>query len=94
MGKRHTLRAAENHGSPEQVNAELLHRELPQAIHVEVDPELTKALRHFVRRRTHGGVPPKVDAGFGLRLRFEQPVCGPLLLGYASHYGLGLFRAC
>lgn len=32
-----------------------------------------------------------MDMGFGLRLEFAEPVAGPLMLGYASHYGLGLF---
>ncbi|MFQ3650542.1 MAG: type I-U CRISPR-associated protein Csb2 [Gemmataceae bacterium] len=77
-----------------QVNAELASRRLPEAVHVDIDLELTRSLRHFVRRRTHGGVPPRVDAGYGLRLHLREPIRGPLLLGYASHYGLGLFRAC
>jgi CRISPR-associated protein Csb2 len=77
-----------------QVNAELASRRLPEAARVEIDPELTRSLRHFVRKRVRGGVPPKVDVGFGLRLHFSEPISGPLLLGYASHYGLGLFRAC
>lgn len=77
-----------------QVNAELVSRRLPEADSVEIDLELTRSLRHFVRRRLHGGGPPKVDAGYGLRLRFAEPIRGPILLGYASHYGLGLFRAC
>ncbi|MCS6865418.1 MAG: type I-U CRISPR-associated protein Csb2 [Gemmataceae bacterium] len=77
-----------------QVLAELLSRGLPAAVEIEYDRPLTIHLRHFIRRRTHGGVPPKVDVGFGLRLRFAQPIRGPLLLGYASHYGMGLFRAC
>jgi CRISPR-associated protein Csb2 len=77
-----------------QVQAELASRGLPAAEQVEIDRELTRSLRHFVRRRTHGGVPPKVDTGYGLRLWFREPIHGPLLLGYASHYGLGLFRAC
>lgn len=76
-----------------QVNAELVSRHLPEATSVEIDLELTRALRHYVRRRVHGGVPPKVDAGYGLRIQFAKPIRGPLLLGYASHYGLGLFRA-
>lgn len=76
-----------------QVNRELASRGLPPAQSVEIDPELTKALRHFVRRRGHGGPPPRVDAGWGVRLTFAQPVRGPLLLGYAAHYGLGLFAA-
>lgn len=77
-----------------QVKAELKARGLPEPVSVEIALELTRALRHFVRRRVHGGFPPKVDAGYGLRLRFAEPIRGPLLLGYASHYGLGLFRAC
>jgi CRISPR-associated protein Csb2 len=77
-----------------QVNAELASRQLPEAVRVEIDAELTRSLRHCVRRRGRGGVPPKADVGFGLRLRFAEPIHGPLLLGYASHYGLGLFRAC
>jgi len=77
-----------------QVQAELAARGMPAADTIEWDRKLSINLRHFVRRRTHGGVPPKVDAGYGLRLHFAKPIPGPLLLGYASHYGLGLFRAC
>lgn len=76
-----------------QIQTELASRRLPEAAGVEIDPELTRSLRHYVRRRLHGGVPPRVDAGYGLRLHFTEPIRGPLLLGYASHYGLGLFRA-
>lgn len=76
-----------------QVNAELASRRLPEAKAVDVDPELTRALRHYVRRRTRGGTSPPTDVGFGLRLTFSEPIAGPLLLGYASHYGLGMFRA-
>jgi CRISPR-associated protein Csb2 len=32
-----------------------------------------------------------VDAGYALRLRFAEPIRGPLSLGYAAHFGLGLF---
>lgn len=76
-----------------QVLAELASRELPAAESIEVLPELTTHLRHYVRRRQRGGVSPKMDVGYGLQLQFAEPVSGPLLLGYASHYGLGLFRA-
>jgi CRISPR-associated protein Csb2 len=77
-----------------QINAELASRGLPPAISVEFDAGLTRQLRHHVRRRRHSSVPPKVDIGFGVKLRFAEPVHGPLLLGYASHYGLGLFCVC
>jgi CRISPR-associated protein Csb2 len=77
-----------------QINAELASRRLPEVASVHVDADLTRELRHFVRRRHHGGVPPPVDAGYGLRLTFSEPVHGPLMLGYGSHYGLGLFHEC
>jgi CRISPR-associated protein Csb2 len=76
-----------------QINAELAFRGLPEAEEVQVDPGLTRELRHFIRRRTHGGAAPPCDAGYGLRLQFSKPVRGPLLLGYASHFGLGRFIA-
>jgi CRISPR-associated protein Csb2 len=76
-----------------QLNAELASRRLPEVSSVRVDANLTRKLRHYVRRRSHGGVRPFADIGFGLRLIFSEPVYGPLVLGYASHYGLGLFRS-
>jgi CRISPR-associated protein Csb2 len=78
-----------------QVQAELASRGLPAAAEV-YDLHGTAealALRHFVRRRQRGGGPPPVDALYVLRLRFAAPVCGPLSLGYAAHFGLGLFVA-
>ena len=81
-----------------QINAELASRQLPEVVDVRVEPVLTRELRHFVRRRNHGGVPAPVDDGYGLRLLFTEPLSlrdrGPLALGYAAHYGLGLFRTC
>jgi CRISPR-associated protein Csb2 len=75
-----------------QLNAELASRALPEVSSVQVDANLTRDLRHYVRRRSRDGVPPFADIGYGLRLVFSVPLCGPLTLGYASHYGLGLFR--
>jgi len=83
-----------------QVNRELANRGLPMAQKVEVLAELTKALRHYIRKRrrrvgasSEQPPSPRNDVGFGLRLTFAEPVHGPLLLGYASHFGLGLFIA-
>jgi CRISPR-associated protein Csb2 len=76
-----------------QIEAELNSRGFPRA-KVEV-LELTAerlALRHFVRRRSRGPQPP-VDVGLAIRLEFEEPVRGPIALGYGSHFGLGLFAA-
>ncbi len=76
-----------------QVNVELATRGLSQAVSVEVLPELSKSMRHFVRQRQRGGSSAPMDSGYGLRLVFTEPVRGPLMLGYAAHYGLGLFRS-
>lgn len=48
--------------------------------------------REYRRSRSRDG-----SGGFGrpcgrFRLTFPQPVAGPLALGYAAHFGLGLFR--
>ena len=76
-----------------QINAELASRKLPPVEKLEILADLTRALRHYVRRRNHGGVPPFSDIGYGLRLTFAEPVEGPLTLGYAAHFGLGMFHA-
>ena len=54
--------------------------------------DLARRLRHYVRARRRAS-PPPVDAGHVLQLNFADPVRGPLALGYASHFGLGLFAA-
>lgn len=77
-----------------QVLAELSSRGMPPA-KAEVlkwDDE-TRRLRHVLRVRRHPAAPPPVDEGFAVRLVFDKPVRGPIALGYASHFGLGLFRA-
>lgn len=73
-----------------QVNAELASRGRPSVERLDVWPKESIELRQFVRVRFHGGSPPSVDLGYALRLRFAEPVSGPLTLGYASHFGLGI----
>lgn len=78
-----------------QIDAECESRGLPTPTELEViDFHSVEAapLRHHIRVRRNGPRPP-VDAGFVLRLKFAQPVCGPITLGYGSHFGLGLFYA-
>jgi CRISPR-associated protein Csb2 len=53
----------------------------------------TRHLRHAVRVRRSPANPPPHNAGFAIRLVFAEPVTGPICLGYASHFGLGLFVA-
>ncbi|HZZ77613.1 MAG TPA: type I-U CRISPR-associated protein Csb2 [Gemmataceae bacterium] len=76
-----------------QLNAELASRGLPAVERVEILPELTRELRHFVRHRSRGGVWPYCDVGYGLRITLADAVNGPLTLGYAAHFGLGIFHA-
>lgn len=79
-----------------QLNAELASRGLPEPVSVWlIDPHKEiRCLRHrhFIRARTQGPKPP-IDCGFSIGLRFSEPVKGPISLGYASHFGLGLFIA-
>ncbi len=79
-----------------QVQAELSGRGLPSAVAIRVfdrDEALTARFRHFVLERTRGGVPAPVRRWFGLELRFDVPIQGPICLGYAAHFGLGRLEA-
>jgi CRISPR-associated protein Csb2 len=77
-----------------QITAELAVRAFPPPADVRViDPhedERARRQRHFVRSRRDGPAAP-IDCGFTLELQFPSPVHGPISLGYASHFGLGLF---
>ncbi len=42
------------------------------------------------RKYRQGG--PKGGGAYNFELEFEEKVCGPLLLGFSCHYGLGIFR--
>ncbi len=76
----------------DQVRREIASRGLPGAT-VELLP-LSAAhamgLRGFVCCRRRGNPPPQ-DMGLALRIQFNEPVRGPISLGYASHFGMGLF---
>lgn len=76
-----------------QVNSELASRQLPLLEEIELLPRETIAFRHYVRLRQRGGAPPPTDVGYAIRLRLAEPISGPVALGYASHFGLGLFAA-
>lgn len=81
-----------------QLAVELVGRGLSKPISIRVlDPhadELARKSRHFVRRRARRRAPsPPSDCGFMLELEFNEPMLGPIALGYGSHFGLGLFTA-
>ena len=87
-------KSGKNNDLLSQVNAELSSRGLPNAA-VSIIPwhsEDAHKLRHCVRVRKRGAPPPQ-DVGYLLRLTFAERVHGPISLGYASHFGLGLFIA-
>lgn len=73
-----------------QIAAELASRGLPEA-KVDILEAESKSMRHYVRSRRTSR--PPEDFGYSLRLTFATPISGPLALGYASHFGLGLFAA-
>ncbi len=74
-----------------QIIAELASRNLPAPVEIEVLPDESLNMRHFVRRRRNRQ--PPEDYGYAIRLTFAEPVTGPLALGHSSHFGLGLFAA-
>jgi CRISPR-associated protein Csb2 len=76
-----------------QINTELASRQLPEVENAVIDADLTRKLRHYVRKRSRGAPLPPVDIGYGVRLEFARPLRGPLTFGYGSHYGMGMFRA-
>jgi len=47
----------------------------------------------FRQERLTGGGRRGRHPGVGFRIEFPEPVRGPLALGYACHFGLGLFEA-
>jgi CRISPR-associated protein Csb2 len=84
------------HRVEDQVRTELSSRGLPPPVAVEfLDREemVRRRLLRFVRTRRPGKPQPPRPAAFGLRLIFDQAVNGPVALGYAAHYGLGLMAS-
>jgi CRISPR-associated protein Csb2 len=56
-------------------------------------PRLASRWLRFRRERVSEGSPkPPVTMGLGLRITFGEDVPGPIALGYASHFGLGLLE--
>lgn len=74
-------RELDNHGGPSG---------LLEDVSIQA-PELHGVgLREFKTRR--GDRPRPAFGVHNLRLTFSEPVSGPLVLGYAAHFGLGQFR--
>lgn len=85
-------------GSPQQDVRRLLAAELkPLPARIVLQPEgiVAGGRRHrciaFQSNRRLGGGKRATGYGFALEVTFSEPVSGPLALGYAAHFGLGLF---
>ncbi len=48
---------------------------------------------HRLRAVRRGGGARAALRGVGVRLEFEEPVAGPIALGWGAHFGMGRFRA-
>ena len=64
----------------------------PTNLEQALRPRLATQWRHFRVARTRGGQPPPSQTPRGLRLVFDEPVIGPVSIGYGSHFGLGQLR--
>lgn len=73
-----------------QIVEELTSRGFSAPESIEILREESIGFRHFIRIRRDGNRPPE-DFGYAIRLSFAAPVSGPIALGYAAHFGLGLF---
>ncbi len=71
---------------------------LPHIIQIDRLPEFRSGNNRrvswldFRSERSSYSAPSSAGIGGGFRITFASRVCGPVALGYAAHYGLGLFR--
>jgi len=84
-------------GSPEHDLRRLLHEQgfpSPSAVEplksTSLDGKSTRWLQFRTLRKLGNGS-RGANRGFGFRIRFNEPVRGPLALGYGAHFGLGVF---
>lgn len=82
---------------PDQIRRELRERGVAEPMAVEPVAEIAvggRTLRpiHFHRFRSKAGLRQPDRRGSFWTLRFAEPVPGPLALGFACHFGLGLFE--
>ena len=88
--------AKKRFGTAEQIRRECRLRGLPEPGDISLLPEVSLGGRprravHFRRFRKKRGLTQPDTRGALVRLLFPAPVQGPLALGFACHFGLGLF---
>ena len=74
-----------------QINAELASRELPPVLSVKVLHHASADMSSYVRKRQPGRLAPPQNLALAVELEIAEPIQGPLSIGYASHFGMGLF---
>ena len=93
---KHRGKGGDKDGPEDQIRAEVRNRycDASSAL-LEVDCRCTDILgtnikpHDFFRWRRHGSVGD--GKTYSVRLKFKEPVRGPITLGYGSHFGLGMF---
>lgn len=94
----HPWHVKKRFGVEEQIRRECRERGIPEPVAIEgfdeVDIGGGRKARpiHFRRFRSRRSLVQPDRLGSFWRLRFPEPITGPLALGFACHYGLGLFR--
>jgi CRISPR-associated protein Csb2 len=74
-----------------QIRREIERRAIPSHLTKEPVLDLTKRAVAFHRTRSRPGLSQPDRLGAFVSLTFAEEVTGPLALGFACHYGLGLF---
>jgi CRISPR-associated protein Csb2 len=94
----HPWHVKKNFCIEDQIRRECRKRGIPEPIAIEsfdeVDVGKGRKRRpiHFQRFRRRRGLSQPDRLGSFCRLTFPEPIPGPLALGFACHYGLGLFK--
>jgi CRISPR-associated protein Csb2 len=92
---RHHLRGGkerEGESMAEQIRRELQQRGIPDCVEVERIGGPSWVSVHVPRREANKRAFIGDRRGQMIRLRFAEPIAGPLYLGHSSSFGLGLFR--
>lgn len=80
-----------------QVREELAERGFPDPVKITISSQqslVERQLKGFVLRRKPNKRQPPAERSWGITIEFDDPIANrPLALGYASHFGLGLFQA-
>lgn len=95
----HPWHAKKNFTAADQIRRECRERGLPEVQNLQQISTIRiqgRELRptHFHRFRSKRGLVQPDTHGNFWRITFAEPIPGPLALGFACHFGLGLFAPC